>query len=192
MTIQVLFVQGGGQGAHDEWDNKLVDSLERELGPGYRVRYPRMPHEADPTYEDWKAALTRHFARFDDGAMLVGHSIGGTIMIRTVADAPPKWRIGGIFLIAAPFVGKDGWSSEDIEPLSDLGGKLPERTPIFLYHGSRDTTAPVGHAGLYAHAIPHAVVRRLSGRDHQLNNDLADVAVDMGRLVRPRPIGAGK
>ena len=59
MIIQVLFVQGGGKGVHDEWDNKIVDSLEWELGPDYAVRYPRMPNEADPTYADWNAALKR-------------------------------------------------------------------------------------------------------------------------------------
>jgi hypothetical protein len=45
-----LFIQGGGAGSHDEWENKLVDSLRRELGPDYDVRYPRMPKEADPSY----------------------------------------------------------------------------------------------------------------------------------------------
>ena len=105
MTIPVLFVQGGGNGVHDEWDNEIVDSLERELGPDYTVRYPRMPNEADPTYADWKAALKREFAGLDEGAILIGHSIGGTILIRTIADDPPKQTIGGIFLIAAPFVG---------------------------------------------------------------------------------------
>lgn len=29
---QVLFIQGGGAGTHDEWDGKLVESLRRELG----------------------------------------------------------------------------------------------------------------------------------------------------------------
>ena len=47
-TRQVLFIQGGGAGVHDEWDDKLVDSLRRELGDGYEVRYPRMPAEDDP------------------------------------------------------------------------------------------------------------------------------------------------
>jgi predicted alpha/beta hydrolase family esterase len=185
MTIQVLFVQGGGKGVHDEWDNKIVDSLERELGPDYTVRYPRMPHEANPTCEDWKAALTRQFARLDEGAILIGHSIGGTILIRTIADNPPKKAIGGIFLIAAPFVGNGGWPSEDIDPLSELGAKLPE-APIFLYHGSKDETAPFGHVDLYAKAIPQAVVRRLSGRDHQLNNDMAGVAADIRRVRAAR------
>ena len=38
---QILFIQGGGAGAHDEWDDKLVKSLRRELGSGYEVRCPR-------------------------------------------------------------------------------------------------------------------------------------------------------
>jgi Zinc-binding dehydrogenase len=50
MAHQVLFIQGGGEGTHEEWDNKLVESLERELGPDYAVCYPRMPPEADPKY----------------------------------------------------------------------------------------------------------------------------------------------
>ena len=42
MKRQILFVQGGGEGTHDEWDNKLVDSLERNLGEhaGRRTRCP--------------------------------------------------------------------------------------------------------------------------------------------------------
>jgi len=145
MTQQVLLVQGGGKGAHDEWDNKIAESLERELGWDYTVRYPRMPHETDPTYAEWSAALRREFGKLDDGAVLVGHSIGGTILLRTLADDPPTLAIGGIFLIAAPFVGDGGWRSEDVEPLANLGAKLPERTPIYLYHGSRDETAPLEH-----------------------------------------------
>jgi predicted alpha/beta hydrolase family esterase len=186
MTNQVLLIQGGGEGAHDEWDNKILESLERELGPDYAVRYPRMPHEADPKYAEWKAALKREFAGLDNGAILIGHSIGGTILIRTLADGPPRLTVGGIFLIAAPFVGDGGWYSEDIEPLSDLGPRLSDQTPIYLYHGTKDDTAPFGHIDLYAQAIPQAVVRRLPGRDHQLNNDMSEVAADIRR------VGAGR
>jgi predicted alpha/beta hydrolase family esterase len=186
MTTPVLIVQGGGARVHDEWDNKLVESLERELGSDYTVVYPRMPYEASPTYAAWAAAITRELARLDDGAILVGHSVGGTILIRLLADNPPELTLSGIFLIAPPFVGKGGWPSEDIEPLSDLGARLPAKTPIFVYQGSNDATTPLGHARLYAEAIPHAVVRRLPGRDHQLNNDMSEVAADI------RHVGAGR
>jgi hypothetical protein len=183
MTTQILFVQGGGgEGTHDEWDNKLVEGLERELGPDYTIRYPRMPHEADPTYAAWKAALEEEFAKLEDGAIVVGHSIGATILINALAENPPALALGGLLLIAAPFVGDGGWPSESIEPLPDLGARLPAQTPIYLYHGSKDETVSSGHVDLYAQAIPQAVVRRLSGRDHQLNDDMSEVAADVRRI----------
>ncbi len=183
MKKQILFVQGGGAGTHDEWDKKLVDSLARELGPGYDIRYPRMPEEADPSFVGWKTALAGEVAKLDDGAMLVGHSIGGTILIAALAEAAPGRVLCGVFLVAAPFVGTGGWPGEDIRMMDDLGVRLPPDTPIFLYHGSEDDTAPIAHVELYERAISGAVVRRLHGRDHQLNNDLAVLADDVRTLT---------
>ncbi|HEX4573309.1 MAG TPA: alpha/beta fold hydrolase, partial [Dongiaceae bacterium] len=109
MPIQVLFVQGAGEAVHDAWDDKLVRSLERELGAGYPVLYPRMPNEADPHYWAWKTALLDAFDELNDGAILIGHSVGGTILIHLLAEHPPKRRLGAISLIAAPFIGDGGW-----------------------------------------------------------------------------------
>jgi pimeloyl-ACP methyl ester carboxylesterase len=55
--------------------------------------------------------------------------------------------------------------------------------PIHFYHGDEDETAPFEHVGLYQKAIPQAVVHRLTGRDHQLNNDMSEVAADIRRLA---------
>jgi pimeloyl-ACP methyl ester carboxylesterase len=51
-----------------------------------------------------------------------------------------------------------------------------------LFHGLADETAPPSHADLYARAFPQARVHRLAGRDHQLNTDLAEVAVAIRSL----------
>lgn|SRR5688572_113436 len=141
-----------------------------------------MPDEADSKYAAWKAALKRQFDRLDDGAVLIGDSMGGTILILTLADEPPTLTSAGIFLIAAPFVGDGGWHGDDIKPLPDLGARPFKETPIYLCHGTKDETVPFGHVDLYAQTIPQAVVRRLSGRDHQLNNDISEVAADIQRL----------
>lgn len=183
MNKQVLFIQGGGAGVHDGWDNRLVDSLRRELGAGYDVRYPRMPNEADPSYPAWKAALADEIAGLDDGAILIGHSVGATILINALTESPPERRLAGVFLIAAPFIGAGGWPSGEIPPMTDLGARLPADTPIHLYHGGKDDTAPPVHADLYERAIPAAIVHRLPGRDHQLNDDLAEVAADIRALA---------
>ena len=180
---QILFVQGAGEAVHDTWDDKLVRSLERELGSAYSVIYPRMPHEAEPSYSAWKAALLRAFENLEDGAILVGHSVGGAILIHVLAERRSRLRIGALALIATPFIGDGGWPSEDIEPCPDLAERLPAGVPVFVYHGTADTIVPFAHAALYANAIPQAVVRAMPDRDHQLGNDLGDVARDIRSLA---------
>jgi predicted alpha/beta hydrolase family esterase len=184
MAIQVLFVQGAGKATHDAWDAKLVESLARELGPAYDIRYPRMPDEDDPKFGPWKTVLNSEIDRLDDGAMLVGHSIGATILAHTLAETPGKLRPAGIFLIAMPFIGDGGWPSEEIDPKPDLGARLPAQAPVYLYQGSVDDMVPAQHVTLNAHAIPQASVRILPGRDHQMNNDMSEVAADIRDLTR--------
>ena len=178
---QVLFIQGAGAGTYDDWDDKLVDSLRRELGDGWEVHYPRMPAEDDASYAAWGPVLVRAMATLDDGATVVGHSVGGTILIQTLAERAPDVALGTIVLIAAPFVGDGGWPAEEFELSSDLGSRLPSGVPVHIAHGLEDDTVPPAHADLYARAIPEAHLHLLPGRDHQLGNDLADVA----RLISP-------
>src|SRR5207237_2780596 len=128
-TRQILFIQGGGDGAHDRWDAKLVDSLKRHLGDGYEVRYPRMPAEGNPEYVTWSAAICGEIDRLDDGAVVVGHSVGGTILLRALADRPPAPALGGVVLVAPPVVGRGGWSSDDFALPGDLGARLPRGAP---------------------------------------------------------------
>jgi predicted alpha/beta hydrolase family esterase len=179
---QLLFVQGGGAGTHDEWDDKLVESLKRELGTEYEIRYPRMPNEGDPHYATWKVALDKEIAALDHRAILIGHSLGGTILVNALAEQSIERRFGALFLIAAPFVGDGGWSSDDLKSPHDLGARLPQDVPVHIYHGLEDETAPPAHAELYARAVPQARVHRLPGRDHQLNDDLKDVAATIKSL----------
>lgn len=173
---QILFIQGGGPGAHDDWDDKLVKSLKQKLGEGYEVRYPRMPDEGDPDYARWSTAIRRELAGLGDNAVAVGHSTGATILAGTLSSQPPEKRLAAIVLIAAPFVGPGGWPGDGFELTADLGAQLPPGVPVHVFHGLQDETAPPSHADLYAQAIPQAQVHRLPGRNHQLNNDLSEVA----------------
>jgi predicted alpha/beta hydrolase family esterase len=189
---QLLFVQGGGAGTHDEWDHRLVESLERELGSDYEIRYPRMPDEDDPRYASWKATIENELAALDDGAILVGHSVGGTILINVLAEHPTERSFGALFLVAAPFVGDGGWSSDDLKPAPDLDARLPRDLPVHIYHGLEDEIAPPSHAELYACAVPRARIHRLPGRDHQLNDDLREVATAIGSTTEPEANHPGR
>lgn len=185
MARDLLFVQGAGEGTHDQWDNKLVASLSHDLGSDYRILYPRMPNEADPSLVEWKAALTDHLRTLQDGAILVGHSFGGTLLMHVMAEEGSEFVPGAIVSIAAPFFGEGGWPSDELTVQADLGSRLPAAVAVLLYHGTADTIVPVDHVDLYANAIPHAVTRKLSERDHQLNDNLSDIARDIRALAAP-------
>lgn len=179
---EILFIQGAGKGTHDEWDNKLVASLQRELGTGYKVRYPPMPNEDAPTLASWKPVIEQELVALHDGAVVVGHSAGGFMLINVLAEVRPAVALSAIVLIASPYFGEGGWPTEEFATRTDFAECLPANVPVLLYHGESDEEVPTQHVALYAAAIPGAQVRRLAGRDHQLNNDLSEVARDIREL----------
>ena len=182
MTREVLFIQGGGGGAHRE-DAKLADSLRRQLGPNYRVRYPAMANEEDPDYAAWKGDILREIRDMGDDAILVGHSIGASVLARLLADGAAGTSIAGVFLVAGPFWHDHQiWRWDEVALPADAAGAYPRGLPLFLYHGDADEVVPVSHLDMYARALPRAVVRRLGGRNHQLNEDMTEVARDIRSL----------
>ncbi len=109
-----------------------------------------MPNEDEPSYGARKKTLESIFETLPDGAILVGHSVGGTILLKVLAEHISTRKFAAIFLIAAPFVGDGGWSVDDLQFPSDLGGRLPRGAPNHFYHGLEDETAPPSHVDLYA------------------------------------------
>ena len=101
-TRQILFIQGGGPGVHDEWDDKLCDSLRCELGDRHEVRYPRMPGEDDPRYAQWGPAIQQEVASLNDGATVAGHSVGG-LMTLMLAQRHPEDVSRALVVDALPF-----------------------------------------------------------------------------------------
>ncbi len=178
----VLFVQGGGKGTHDSWDNKLVASLRKALGRRYTVRYPRMPDEANPDAGSWKTAIDRELRQLGDGAILVGHSLGAAFLIDYLTDGAWPARPVGVFLIATPFIGDGGWPSDDLRPTAAAAASLSDGAPLYLYQGRDDDTVPSSHIDLLARAFPRATIRVLDGRNHQLNDDLSEIARDIRLL----------
>jgi predicted alpha/beta hydrolase family esterase len=143
-----------------------------------------MPNEDDPNANAWKQAIHAELGKQSDGVLLVGHSIGAAILLDYLGDGALERKPSGVFLIAAPFIGDGGWPSDDLRPTAKLANRLPDGMPLHLYHGGDDETVPLSHVDLFEKALPHASIRRLEGRNHQLNENLSEVAHDIERLGR--------
>jgi predicted alpha/beta hydrolase family esterase len=186
MTIQVLFVHGAGEGAH-ACDAKLATSLREKLGAGYVVHYPLLPNEADPVYEAWQRCIAEELAMLGNGVVLVGHSIGASVLIAALAAGALGQSVAGVFLLAAPFWhDHEVWRWQEAELPVDAADLLPAGVPVFLYHGREDEVVPFSHLALYARTFPQATVRALAARNHQLNDDLTEVADDIRTCLGQR------
>ena len=181
MKQQILFIHGAGSGAH-ELDNKLADSLQQTLGANYQVNNPQMPSEGAPEYKLWKAEIARQLKTFNDAPILVGHSLGASVLLKYLSEEAVKIPIRGLFMIAAPYWGAKDWEVGEYKLSEDFATHLPKGLPIFLYQGRDDEVVSFTHLAMYADKLPQATIRELEGRGHQLNNDLTEVAADILRM----------
>jgi len=182
MSGSVLFIQGGGTGAYAA-DRALADSLERALGAGWDVQYPQMPDEENCPYPEWQAEIDARLASVKVPVALVGHSIGGSVLLKYLCERPPPPRLAGLYVVAAPYWGADpSWRWEEMALPADAAVRLAGDWPLILYHGHDDEIVPFSHLALYAAKFPHATIREYEGRDHQFGDDLADVAADIVRI----------
>jgi predicted alpha/beta hydrolase family esterase len=179
MKKYVLFIHGAGEGAYEE-DGFLAASLQKSLDSAYEVRYPKMVNEESPEYADWKAQIASELAALDGEVILVGHSVGGSVLLKYLSNAPVERPVAGLFLLAAPYWGEDEfWSWDEVRLPQDVSAKLSGIPRIFFYHSRDDEIVPFAHLALYAAKLPQATIREFDGRGHQFGNDLADVAEDI-------------
>jgi uncharacterized protein len=177
---QVLFIHGGG-GEAFEGDEALVRSLREALGPDFGVEYPEMPDADAPEFGAWSACISRELSALGAGVILVGHSLGGSILLKHLSEERVEEPIAGLFLIATPYWGAVDWKVTEFELREDFPEALPKDVPIFLYHSRDDEVVPFAHLGMYAGRLPHATVREIEDRGHQLGDDLSEVAEDIAR-----------
>ena len=195
MRRHMLFVHGGGEGAH-EADQELAARLQDALGAGYEVQFPKMPNEDSPQYGAWKDRISEEIAGIDGDVILAGHSFGASIVLKYLSEEGPERPVAGVFLVATPYWGAEDWEVDEYELQTDFASKLPEGLPMFFYHGRDDEVVPFEHLALYAKRLPRATFREFDGRGHQFGYDLSEVVRDIKgglayALAEPRDRGAG-
>lgn len=202
----VLFIRGGGGEASYKADARLVASLRTCLGSCYLVHYPDMPGNSALSSE-WMRQVDKEIAAINGEMILVGHSFGGSVLLKFLSENRINKKVVGIFIVAAPFWGDGGWQFKGIKngniilmwirnqfensfiALSkNFARKLPRKVPIFLYHNSDDIDVPFSHLALYAARLPQAIIFEGTSGGHQFDDNLSQVAKDILSLQDRRLI----
>ena len=153
MLYQVLFIQGGGGDEDYKADAKLVASLREALGSAYSVHYPLLSNESSPDFGRRKQ-IGKEISLIKGEIILVGHSLGASMLLKYLSENEVKKKIAGIFLISTPFWSGDEDWKQGLKLHEDFPDKLPKNVPIFLYHCRDDEEVPFAHLSLYAQKLP--------------------------------------
>lgn len=183
MTRTVLFIHSAGIQAPKQGSYDFVEWLRRTLGDSYHVFYPMMPDPETPEYLSWREQLELSLALLDEEIFLVGHSLGGAVILKYLSEEKITNKIKGLFLIAVPFWGKDDeWQIEEFILQEDFAKTMPSIQKTVLYHSIDDEWVPSEHMISYQRKLRTAVTHLVPGRDHEFKNGLPILAEEIKKL----------
>ncbi|GAB3553902.1 alpha/beta hydrolase [Spirosoma fluminis] len=181
ISKHILFIQGGGSEEDYEADAALVDSLRGILGEAYTIYYPILSNEPVPDLGRLEQ-IGKEVSGIEGKPILVGHSLGASMLLKYASENKVSKKSAGIFLIATPFWSGDEDWKEGFKLQKNFADRLPKDVPVFFYHCRDDDEVPFAHLAIYRQKLPWANFRELSGGGHQLGNDLTIVANDIKSL----------
>lgn len=183
MKKQILFVHSAGSQELHQGSSNLKAYLKKGLGNEYSMLDPKMPDPENPKYTLWKTRLEKEFASLNGEIILIGHSLGGSVLLKYLSEEASNQSISGLFMIAAPYWGADDdWQAKEYTLPENLASKLPQISQVFLYHSRNDGVVPSQHIEHYKEKLPQANTRILDGAEHAFSDGLPELVNDIKAL----------
>jgi len=182
--MRVLLVHSSGPQGPGEGSDPFAARLREALGPDHDLLFPILPAPEDPHFEAWSEALDEILRSATEPLAVVGHSLGGSVILKHLAESDRDQPIAGLVLVATPFWGDSDWELEWALPdgWPDESTELP---PTFLFHSRDDEEIPLDHLERYAERLPEATARPLDGNGHLFDRgDLTPVLDAIRSLSR--------
>ncbi len=97
MTNALIF-HGADNDSQGNWFPWLTAELEKQ---GYKVWSPDLPHSDHPVQKDWLATIfSNPDWQFNRDSVLIGHSVGATLILRILERLPEDVQINKAILVA--------------------------------------------------------------------------------------------
>lgn len=148
--------------------------LPFKLGEDYKVLAPQMPSPKNPSYDEWKILLDKYLARArSDEVIFVGHSLGGSFLLKYLSEQNIKQKIVGLYLVATPFNTIKGFETPiNFSPFWSIQN-------LYLYHSTDDVEVPYAHSLMYQERLK-AKLRTYNDRGHYFKrSEFTDIAQDI-------------
>jgi uncharacterized protein len=175
MSRQVLLVHSSGPQGDGEGSAPFAERLREGLGPEHEVLFPILPDPEDPHFQPWRLALEEILDGAEDPLVVVGHSLGASVVLKMLAEGAGHGAMAGLVLMATPMWGRSEWEAEWALP-EGWPNHPTELPPTFLFHSRDDEEIPIDHLERYAARLPQVTARRLDGNGHLFDRgDLTEI-----------------
>ncbi|OGG41913.1 hypothetical protein A2837_01745 [Candidatus Kaiserbacteria bacterium RIFCSPHIGHO2_01_FULL_46_22] len=173
--IDVLYIHGGNTFVNDKdyldylrtkkvplgkivkWNG---DNFQDDLGPNFRVTWPRMPLQDNARYRDWKIMFENYLPLLKGKYILVGGSLGGIFLAKYLSENKLSKKPISVYFVCPPF--------DDTVPGHRLAGNFKLKNDLSLIEencnklyflfSEDDDVVPVSHAEKYRVKLPKAKV----------------------------------
>ncbi|GGL62180.1 alpha/beta fold hydrolase [Wenxinia marina] len=172
----ILFLHGAGVTAADlrPGTYPLLRRLNDVAGPGAEIVVPVL---AGASAAEWMDAIGDAAAALGPQDAVVGHSHGGAMGLKWLAERAPGRPLRAFVGCAMPMWGAPDWDGDDYRLPDDLASAMAGVERIVLAQADDDDTVERGHLDLYAFRLPRAEVHRLAGGGHDLDTDAVEEAL---------------
>ena len=184
MSYEILFIQGAGNLTTAQ-EQVIVDALRANLGDAFTITFPSIPDADEPTYRAWDDVLTTQLNNLSGKVILIGHSLGASVILKHFSMVPVPDKITGIILLGTPYWKNQDWDVSEYVIGDEFVANLRQLKHVYFYYSLDDEVIPYTHLESYQQLLPQANWRILSGVDHSYHGAITDVIKDIQELTSP-------
>ncbi len=164
------------------------ENLANNFGKDFELFYPKMPNGQDAKYEEWKTWFEKLIPFLHDDVILVGHSLGGLLLIKYLSENEFPKKIRALFTVATPYTGRNMKHSREMggtfTPGNDLSGVTRQVNKLFMYHSKEDPVVPFADFEMYQTKLSGATARVFENRGHFNMETLPEIVEDIKELEK--------
>ncbi|RCK49200.1 alpha/beta fold hydrolase [Thalassospira profundimaris] len=182
MRRDLIFIHSAGPQGGDNGSSRLIERLTSRLGTRFDLIAPDMPDPERPGIDAWLSGVDRVVSKASKGAVLVGHSLGGSVILQYLARNPDIWRenksLSAVFIVASPFWGLTDWEIDEFTLTEDEVCTLEDCKLMHFCHSRDDRIVGFEHFQAYLDHLPSADAIILESAGHLMLDG------DIDRLIK--------
>ncbi|WP_411844274.1 alpha/beta hydrolase [Salinicoccus sp. HZC-1] len=175
MENKIVFVHSAGPQTDTEGSTGILNKLTKTLHSTHTIVAPDMPNPEDPSYAEWAEDIGIILSDLDH-VILIGHSLGGSALLKYLSEQRPKINIRALYIISSPMWGLDEeWQKADFMLEKGFEKSLPPIKHLALYHSEYDSVVPLEHHFNYKEILNADETEIFEGDSHIFLNGLPDL-----------------